>query len=143
MFVKVTNGVPETYTIGQLRRDNPNTSFPSKLDDATLAAYNVYSVKRTPAPTYDRLTEVISEGTPALVDGQWTQQWEKKQLAVGTASDNVRARRDELLASSDWTQVQDVPVDKATWAAYRSELRDLPSQPGFPYNVAWPTEPSA
>ena len=55
---------------------------------------------------------------------------------------SVRAERDGLLMNSDWTQVDDAPVDKAAWATYRQALRDVPSQSGFPTNVTWPVEPS-
>ena len=53
----------------------------------------------------------------------------------------VRAERDRLLASSDWTQIADAPVDQAAWAAYRQELRDVPDQVGFPETVIWPAKP--
>jgi hypothetical protein len=55
----------------------------------------------------------------------------------------VRDERDQLLLESDWTQSADSPLDadtKAAWATYRQELRDLPSQEGFP-NVAFPKNP--
>jgi len=53
----------------------------------------------------------------------------------------ARARRDQLLTASDWTQVYDAPVDQAAWAAYRQALRDIPQQEGFPATVVWPTQP--
>jgi hypothetical protein len=53
----------------------------------------------------------------------------------------ARAERNRLLTASDWTQVADAPVDQAAWAAYRQALRDIPDQPGFPHDVAWPTKP--
>jgi len=53
----------------------------------------------------------------------------------------VRAERDGLLMNSDWTQVDDSPVDKSAWATYRQALRDLPAQSGFP-DVTLPTPPS-
>ena len=54
----------------------------------------------------------------------------------------VRSERDTLLASSDWTQVADAPVDTAAWATYRQALRDIPAQSGFPDNITWPQEPT-
>jgi hypothetical protein len=54
---------------------------------------------------------------------------------------DVRQQRDVKLALSDWTQVADVPVDKAAWATYRQALRDIPTQTGFPWEVTWPTTP--
>lgn len=57
------------------------------------------------------------------------------------AAEQVRGKRDSLLAQSDWTQVADAPVDQAAWAAYRQALRDIPAQAGFPNTVTWPVEP--
>jgi hypothetical protein len=54
----------------------------------------------------------------------------------------VKARRDYLLAMSDWTQLPDVPqATKDLWAVYRQALRDITAQAGFPQNVTWPTAP--
>ena len=55
----------------------------------------------------------------------------------------VRAKRNRLLAASDWTQLPDSPISNIQmqeWAAYRQELRDITSQPD-PFNIIWPTEP--
>jgi hypothetical protein len=54
---------------------------------------------------------------------------------------SVRETRNQKLKDTDWTQVADAPVDKAAWAAYRQELRDITAQAGFPWNVTWPTQP--
>tara|TARA_R110000823_G_C15853389_1_gene492396 strand:+ start:737 stop:1132 length:396 start_codon:yes stop_codon:yes gene_type:complete len=56
-------------------------------------------------------------------------------------ADEARAKRDGLLASSDWTQVADAPVNKARWASYRALLRFVPQQAGFPHTIEWPTKP--
>jgi len=55
---------------------------------------------------------------------------------------SVRAQRDVLLRESDWTQVQDAPVDATVWATYRQALRDVPQQSGFPDEIEWPTPPN-
>ena len=58
----------------------------------------------------------------------------------------VRARRDELLASSDWTQMQDAPLpphESAAWRAYRKALRDLPATADADGHVTWPSRPDA
>lgn len=58
--------------------------------------------------------------------------------------DRFRSERNELLSSSDWTQMPDAPLDTSTkqsWAAYRQELRDLPGNTSDPENVVWPTMP--
>lgn len=54
----------------------------------------------------------------------------------------ARAKRQQLLAASDWTQLPDVPLaTKEAWATYRQALRDITAQAGFPMQVQWPTSP--
>lgn len=59
------------------------------------------------------------------------------QIAAAT----VRLERDARLSACDWTQVQDAPLDKSVWAAYRQALRDVPAQAGFPWTIDWPVAP--
>lgn len=57
----------------------------------------------------------------------------------------LRANRDSLLTSCDWTQSIDSPLTdakKAEWATYRQALRDLPANTTDPANPTWPTQPS-
>lgn len=53
----------------------------------------------------------------------------------------IRLWRNEQLKASDWTQVNDAPVDKTAWAEYRQALRDLPAQNVLPDEVNFPTQP--
>ena len=62
-------------------------------------------------------------------------------LLAEAAAAAARQQRNALLASSDWTQVADAPVDQAAWAVYRQELRDVTSQETFPSEVTWPVAP--
>jgi len=55
--------------------------------------------------------------------------------------ESLRSYRDLRLTSSDWTQVADALVDKAAWATYRQQLRDLPSNTTDLENPVWPTPP--
>lgn len=54
---------------------------------------------------------------------------------------NVRNSRTEMLKDSDWTQIADSTADKAAWATYRTALRNVPAQAGFPWTIAWPDAP--
>ena len=56
----------------------------------------------------------------------------------------IRAKRDQLIADSDWTMIPGASVDQAAWAAYRQVLRDLPQTYAAtgPESVVWPVEPS-
>jgi hypothetical protein len=60
---------------------------------------------------------------------------------IAFAWKRLRSRRTQLLASCDWTQVPDAPVDHAAWAIYRQALRDLPANTEDPRNPQWPTPP--
>ena len=140
LYVKVSNGsVQFPYTIGQLRKDNPNTSFPAYITEATLANYSVFPVTEVAAPVVNPLTQRHEQTTPTQVDGKWTQVWQVIDLPEDQAIANVRAKRNQLLIDSDWTQLSDSPVDKAAWATYRNALRNIPQQAGFPFNVTWPS----
>jgi hypothetical protein len=56
----------------------------------------------------------------------------------------LRVKRNELLADTDWTMLLDVPISKEKrqeYAVYRQQLRDLPLK-ATPDNLTWPTKPS-
>jgi hypothetical protein len=74
MYIKLNNGVPENYTIGQLRKDNNQTSFPSQISDSLLKEYGVFKVETTDYPTVG-FDKNVTEGLPKLVDGVWKQTW--------------------------------------------------------------------
>jgi hypothetical protein len=55
---------------------------------------------------------------------------------------SVKAKRNTLLAESDWTQLPDVPEEtRSKWFAYRQALRDITQQTGYPKNVTFPEKP--
>ena len=70
---------------------------------------------------------------------QWT------EGAYDRAMVDLRSRRNQLLASSDWTQVADVALtveQDTSWRDYRKALRDLPAGLRTADDVAsvvWPT----
>ena len=55
--------------------------------------------------------------------------------------EQIRLWRNQELSKTDWTQVEDSPVDKAAWANYRQALRDLPAQGGIADAVEFPVAP--
>lgn len=67
---------------------------------------------------------------------------EEPSLSVGWSE--VRQRRNELLAATDWRSLRaqelGVPLDSA-WIAYRQALRDITQQPD-PHNIIWPQTPA-
>lgn len=138
--LKITNGQPEIYSIGQLGRDNPNTSFPKVPSDALLAEWGVHPYTVQDRPTVNHLTQRITATALTEVDGAWTQGWEVSNQPAEDAGRNIRSQRDNLLQQSDWMALSDVEMSPE-WAAYRQALRDVTAQEGFPYAVIWPTKP--
>jgi hypothetical protein len=69
------------------------------------------------------------------------QEAEYKAIKDAEFASNARSQRNILLSESDWTQVDDAPVNKTAWAVYRQELRDISSQEGFPISINWPIKP--
>jgi len=140
MHLKITNGQPEIYSIGQLRRDNPNTSFPKSPSDALLAVWDVYPYTVQDQPTVDYMTQTLTQTALAQVNGAWTQGWEVSNLSVEDAGRNIRNQRDNLLQQTDWMALSDNTMTPA-WASYRQALRDITAQEGFPFSVDWPAKP--
>lgn len=64
-----------------------------------------------------------------------------KELRDAEQGEGIRRSRNQMLSETDWTQLEDSPVDKAAWATYRQALRDVPTQEGFPWTVQWPEKP--
>lgn len=152
MLVKVTNGSVDTYpyNVGQLRRDNPNTSFPKQIPSEMLESYGVYTVVFTDMPSIDdRTQKTEQEATPTLVDGSWTVGWtttdktaeETKEWDDNLATIN-RSKRNNLLAETDYLALTDVTLT-ADMTTYRQALRDITTHANWP-NLAdsdWPTKP--
>lgn len=136
------------YNLYDLNIDFPHTSFTIPVEETSLNNRNIFKVTETPKPNVNHTQEVV-ELSPILQNGVWVQVWEvvpatQEQLQVkyDNASYNIRKNRNDLLSACDWTQVADSPADKQAWATYRQALRDISSQPNFPWSVEWPVAPS-
>ena len=164
LLVKTANGQVEQfpYTLGDLRRDNPQTSFPKKIGDAILASHGIYHVMPETQPEYDPLVQVLvrdpephretrtkqaEDEEPADVavgetynTGRWVIGYTAENKPQDQAEDAVRNKRDQLLAETDWMALSDVTMS-TEMQSYRQALRDITGQAGFPYSVTWPTKP--
>jgi hypothetical protein len=152
MFAKIENNQVAEYPLTEaaIKMRFPNTSFPTNFVAALPEGY--VRVQPSSQPSEDEM-KVVAEGTPALIDGVWTQTWVQsdkytaEELAAYNAKkeedakQEVRDKRNSLLQMSDWTQVADAPVDRAAWATYRQALRDITAQAGFPWTINWPVAP--
>ena len=144
MHLKLTNGTPAKYTLGQLRRDNPQTSFPKLIPDEILASYDVCPYTRPKPDEYDSLAWRLIDDEFVNVNGAWMLPYKLEALPLDQAERNIRSRRDNLLQDTDWIVIksyergQNIPAE---WELYRQALRDITSQVGFPNDVVWPTSP--
>ena len=144
MYLKLTNGTPAKYTLGQLRRDNPQTSFPKLIPDDLLASYDVYPYTRPAVPEYDSLSHRLTDGAFEQVNGAWVLPYVVEEQPLEQAERNIRSRRDNLLQDTDWIVIKSYERGEnipAEWELYRQALRDITAQAGFPYSVEWPTKP--
>lgn len=156
MYAKITNGSVDQYpyTVGKLRRDNPNTSFPKRISDEMLAEWGVYSVTALEIPSYDNRTQRIEQNAqPHQESGEWLIGWTtvdktSKEIAEydNNAAASVRSQRNHLLSETDWIVIMhtekgtNIPVELEV---YRQALRDITTHENFPYlqEEDWPTEP--
>lgn len=85
---------------------------------------------------------VINRTEPGDYSALWMNYVEYTELLDDARYDSIiRNTRNALLKESDWTQINDAPVDKQAWAEYRQLLRDITQQEGFPRNISWPIKP--
>lgn len=61
--------------------------------------------------------------------------------AEDRAWEELRQKRDDLLAETDWMAGSDVTMS-AAWTTYRQNLRDLPENTTDVYNPVYPTKPT-
>jgi hypothetical protein len=150
MYVLAPNQTAEIfpYSIGDLRRDNPNTSFPRNPSDAVLADWNMFPVVEQSPPEYNPANQNLNQLNPTFTAGEWLQTWQVTAASAEEIAERlqdkeaeVRQQRNELLSACDWTQLPDSPADHEAWATYRQELRDVTAQVGFPWDVNWPQTP--
>lgn len=148
MYAQLIDGAVAAYPV-DVRQAHPNTSFPAAWPGGEVDGM-VYVLVAYVAPPVVDYTQTVTEGTPAQIDGVWSQVWTvapasqdviDQRLAAQWAV--VRADRNQRLASCDWTQLPDSPLSaevKSQWATYRQALRDV-TQQSNPFAIMWPTAP--
>lgn len=137
----------QVMTDGEFRASHPNTSFPKQLSEALINNFDADVVFEGPQAQPTRYQTACRDGAEQI-NGKWYTKYsvadmddDAKAATDAIQATAVRATRNQKLKDSDWTQVVDAPVDKTAWAAYRQALREITSQPGFPWQITWPIEP--
>jgi hypothetical protein len=143
----------------EFRQLHPSTSFPPQITEATLNDFGADVVFEGPQASGGTVYQYSQSAGVEQIGGKWYTKYVlgpiftdgettavEQETAYKAAKDaeqakSVRNSRTEKLKDSDWTQLADSTVDKAAWATYRTALRDVPTQAGFPWTIDWPEAP--
>ena len=128
----------------QVRKANPNTSFPSTFSSSVLTDFGLLILDFDAKPAINDSQKVI-EGDIEVRDDVAYQTYtvadksaEKLASELAGKKANVRAQRDAQLSASDWSILPDTALsdaNKTIYTNYRTALRDVPAQSGFPDNA--------
>jgi hypothetical protein len=148
---------------GEFRALFPNTSMPQQLSEALINELGADVVFEGPQATGGTVYQYSMRNGVEQIDGKWYTKYilgpvfidqvvdgvtttaAEQETAYQAQKDaeqakNVRATRDQKLASTDWRFRSDMTPSQE-WIDYCQALRDVPSQEGFPWNITWPVEP--
>jgi len=136
---------PESYAYEVVRNGDAVIRFYENIDEYTEKGEDGHP--DVTGYTYDRYTITRPHSTELRAriganPGLWlafAKELEAEQLATA-----ARIRRDAALAETDRTQLPDADIaDKSRedYRVYRQALRNIPEQPGFPYEIDWPEVP--
>ena len=152
MWVKASNQIVEKfpYTIRDLKKDNPNVSFPRNPKIDSVAEFGVQQVHEAPMVEVGENQVAHRKEKPDYEGNKWVLNWvvydksqEQIDNEIKSQADSIRNRRNEALKQCDWTVLADSPLSdevKAEWLAYRQALRDITDLPEFPW-VDLPNDP--
>lgn len=90
--------------------------------------------------TYDSIEMLDGQTKPT--ESAFTTKYNELDANHGMIA--LRNERDQLLAETDWTRMDDNGLSdsaKASWATYRQELRDITDNATSLDDVTWPTKP--
>ena len=153
-------------TVEQVRKDNPNTSFPRIITQEMMNALGYSIILYTPQPTASSVTKVVvRDGVEKNSNGDWVEKWKEvdrhsdytdadgntvtkasqdkayQDTLDGHQKESLRIDREPLLEEADWQihKIEDASGDASAWRSYRQKLREITD--GDIYNVTWPAKP--
>lgn len=129
---------PNKFTIEYKDRNKCDIIFCDNIKEITeneevKYIYDMYRITINSRANLEQILEDKKEYS------RWLELAKKQEY--NKLAEEIRAKRDMLLAETDWTQVTDTALTKtqqAKYKEYRQKLRDIPEQAEFPYNVIFP-----
>ena len=142
----------------------PNTGFPAQLTADIISEFGGDVVLEGPQASGGDHYQYSQRQGVEQIDGKWytkyvlgpvftdrdvgggniltaaEQEANYKAQKDTEQANSVRQSRNSMLAATDWRFCSDLTPSQE-WKDYRQALRDVPSQPGFPWDIQWPTQP--
>jgi len=129
--------------------ENSGPSF-DQLTPEILELLNADPVFEGPQPILSRYQTASMQGV-IQVDSKWYTNWVAVDLSTQardaldqSQAQSIRQLRNRLLADTDWVILKSLETNTAIdllWKDYRQLLRDISDQPGFPWEITWPSQP--
>lgn len=123
--------LPEAPT---LSIPNPDTLIPADAVEITDEQHKAL----LNAQSTGKIIKADKKGFPIAIDPPAPTD---EELAV-----SARLMRDQLMKESDWVVIRAAEIGESVpdaWVAYRTRLRDITGQSGFPKTINWPSKPDA
>lgn len=155
ILIRTENGAPIKGAL--VSRENFELLFPDEVFPPVLLpmhvddkGFGLFSYAQQPKlGRYEKAVEI----DPVKDErGIWVQQWEvapvtpeEQQKVDELKAGTIRRQRLMRLFETDWSQLPDnqlTAAQKTAWTNYRQQLRDVPEQAGFPWDVTWPDKPA-
>lgn len=97
MFARIEDGAVAAYPV-DLRTEQPNTSFPSDWSGGVVNGMEYARVLPVDVPQVPH-TQNYAEGTPALIDGVWTQIWIVSDATPEQIVDRLTEQRQRMVVT--------------------------------------------
>lgn len=130
MLKIINNQITYPYSLTQLRKDNPQVTFPKEMPEERLAEWGVFPVKPGEIPEYDPETHTAEEGVPELIEGEWTQVWNVRELTA----DELKAR---VPASITKRQARQELIEAGLIGAIESAINAIPDATQKALMLSW------
>ena len=135
------NALPTRPVIGQYTEED--APMPEMVGEDIIANY--WMIEYTAVDMFADTTETDEDGNEVTTTKVEHEAAYQATLDAKVAETNRKTRND-LLADSDWTQMNDSPLtneQKTAWATYRQELRDISDLAAWPNleEADWPVAP--
>jgi hypothetical protein len=158
MYAKVNQDkktvITYPYTYQSFKKDHPSVSLPmKKFEDPQYMKekYGLIVVVKEEPPYYDQETHYVTwSNIPEYLNGRYVLAVAVREIRPpieGTMEhDSIKREVDRTriieLSKTDWTQLPDVSEEiQLKWREFRQQLRDIPSQVGYPLDIKWPVRP--